>query len=220
LRIEGLANLLAAARQARTSRLVAQSFCGWPFARIGGPIKSEDDPLDPKPPRQLRRTLQAIRFLEHTVTSSPEIDGLVLRYGAFYGPGTGMLSTPMIDLLRRRRFPLIGNGNGWWSFLHVEDAAAATAIAVEGGAPGVYNVVDDEPAPVREWLPMLAAVIAAKPPWHVPSWVARVFVGAHIVAMMTQARAGSNAKAKRLLTWEPKHPSWRQGFADALSELS
>jgi nucleoside-diphosphate-sugar epimerase len=213
-----LVNLLAAARQAGTRRLVAQSFCGWPFARIGTMVKSECDSLDPKPPRQLRRSLEAIRFLEHDVASASEIDGIVLRYGAFYGPGTGMLAPAMVDQLRRRRVPLIGNGNGWWSFLHVDDAASATAIAVERGASGIYNIVDNEPAPVLEWLPALAAMVGARPPRHVPSWLARVTVGAHIVAMMTEARAGSNAKAKRDLFWEPAHPTWRQGFADALSQ--
>ena len=194
LRTAGLVNLLAAARQAGTRRLVAQSFCGWPYARIGEPVKSEDDPLDSEPPRELRRSLEAIRFLENTVTSSSEIDGVVLRYGAFYGPGTGILAAAMVDQLRRRRVPLIGSGNGWWSFLHVDDAAAATAIAVEHGAPGIYNIVDDEPAPVRDWLPALAAMLGARSPRRVPSWLARITAGAHIVAMMTEARAGSNAK--------------------------
>jgi nucleoside-diphosphate-sugar epimerase len=139
LRTEGLQNLLAAARQARTPRIVAQSFCGWPYARAGGPVKSEEDPLDPEPPRELRRTLEAIRYLEHTVTASSEIDGVVLRYGAFYGPGTGLFDGPLIDQLRRRRVPLIEDANGWWSFLHVDDAAAATAVAVERGAAGIIT---------------------------------------------------------------------------------
>jgi len=217
LRTAGLVNLLAAARQAGTRRLVAQSFCGWPYAPIGEPVKSEDDPLDSEPPRELRRILEAIRFLENTVTSSSEIDGVVLRYGAFYGPGTGILAAAMVDQLLRRRVPLIGSGNGWWSFLHVDDAAAATAIAVEHGAPGIYNIVDDEPAPVRDWLPALAAMLGARSPRRVPSWLARITAGAHIVAMMTQARAGSNAKAKRALSWRPAHPTWREGFARALS---
>lgn len=216
LRTEGLVNLLAAARQAGTRRLVAQSFCGWPYARIAGPVKSEADPLDPEPPPQLRRSLEAIRFLEQTVTCSSEIDGIVLRYGAFYGPQTGILTARMVDQLQRRRVPLIGNGNGWWSFLHVDDAAAATAIAVERGAPGVYNIVDDEPAPARDWLPALAAMLGARPPLNVPTWLARITVGAHIVAMMTEARAGFNAKARRDLSWQPAHPTWRQGFAAAL----
>jgi nucleoside-diphosphate-sugar epimerase len=218
LRTEGLQNLLAAAKQTGTPRILAQSFCGWPYARRGGPVKSEDDPLDPQPPRELRRTLQAIRYLESAVTGSPDFEGVVLRYGAFYGPGTGLLDGPMIDQLRRRRMPLIGDGNGWWSFLHIEDAAAATAIVVERGAPGIYNIVDDEPAPVREWLPALAAMLGARPLRHIPKWVARIAAGKHIVTMMTEARAGSNAKAKRELSWQPAHASWRRGFAEVLSQ--
>ncbi|MFL5269343.1 MAG: NAD-dependent epimerase/dehydratase family protein [Stellaceae bacterium] len=216
LRTEGVNNLLAAAKQADTPRIVAQSFCGWPYAREGGPVKSEDDPLDPEPPRELRRTLEAIGYLEKAVTSSSGIEGVVLRYGAFYGPHTGLFDGPMIEQLRRRRVPLIGDANGWWSFLHIDDAAAATAIAVERGAAGIYNIVDDEPAPVREWLPALAAMLGAKPPWRIPKWLARIAAGEHIVTMMTEARAGSNARAKRDLAWQPKRPSWRQGFAEVL----
>ncbi len=218
LRTEGLVNLLAAAKQAGTPRIVAQSFCGWPYARTGGPVKSEDDPLDPEPPRGLRRSFEAIRFLEHGVTASSEIAGIVLRYGAFYGPGTGLFEAQMVDQLRRRRVPLIGDGNGWWSLLHVDDAAAATAIAVERARPGIYNIVDDEPAPVRDWLPVLASMLGAKPPRRIPRWLARIVAGEHIVTLMTEARAGSNAKAKRDLGWQPKHASWRQGFAEVLSQ--
>ena len=218
LRTEGLQNLLAAAKQAGTPRIVVQSFCGWPYARIGGQVKSEEDPLDPEPPRELRRTLEAIRYLESAVTGSPDIEGVVLRYGAFYGPGTGLLDGLTIDQLRRRRVPLIGDANGWWSLLHIDDAAAATATAVERGAPGIYNIVDDEPAPVREWLPAVAAMLGARPPRHIPKWLARIAAGEHIVAMMTEARAGSNAKAKRDLSWQPVHSSWREGFAEVLSQ--
>jgi nucleoside-diphosphate-sugar epimerase len=192
LRTEGLNNLLAAAKQAGASRVVAQSFCGWPYARIGGPVKSEDDPLDLEPPQRLRRALQAIRYLEDTLTASSGIDGIVLRYGAFYGRQTGLFDGPMIDQLRRRRVPLIGDANGWWSFVHIDDAAAATVIAVERGAPGIYNIVDDEPAAVREWLPALAAMLGARPPRHIPKWLARIIAGDHIVTLMTEARAGSN----------------------------
>jgi 2-alkyl-3-oxoalkanoate reductase len=218
LRTEGLNNLLAAAKQAGTPRIVAQSFCGWPCARIGGPVKSEDDPLDPEPPRELRQTLEAIRYLERTVTASSEIVGIVLRYGAFYGHKTGLFDGPMIDQLRRRRVPLIGDANGWWSFVHIDDAAVATAIAVECGAPGIYNIVDDEPAPVREWLPALAAMLGAKPPSRIPKWLAGIVAGEHIVTMMTEARAGSNAKAKHDLSWQPAYASWRKGFAEVLSQ--
>jgi 2-alkyl-3-oxoalkanoate reductase len=216
LRTEGLTNLLAGAKQAGTLRVIAQSFCGWPYARTGGPVKSEEAPLDPEPPRELRRTFEALRYLEDTVTASSEIAGIVLRYGAFYGHGTGLLDEPIIDQLRRRRVPLIGDGNGWWSFLHVDDAAAATAAAVERAAPGIYNIVDDDPAPVREWLPALAAMLGARRPWHIPKWLARIAAGEHIVTLMTEVRAGSNAKAKRELSWQPIRPSWRQGFAEVL----
>jgi nucleoside-diphosphate-sugar epimerase len=219
LRTQGLDNLLAAARQAGTARLVAQSFCGWPYKRAGGAVKTEDDPLDRTPPRALRRTLEAIRYLESAVTGSAQIEGIVLRYGAFYGPKTGLFDGPMIDRLRRRRVPLIGDADGWWSFLHIDDAAAATAIAIERGAAGIYNIVDDEPAPVREWLPALAAMLGAKPPWKVPKWLARIAAGEHIAMLMTETRAGSNVKAKRELSWEPAHASWRQGFAGVLSQM-
>jgi nucleoside-diphosphate-sugar epimerase len=218
LRTEGVNNLLAAAKQAGTRRIVAQSFCGWPYAREGRPVKSEDDPLDRAPPQELRRTLEAIRFLENAVTQWPDIEGVVLRYGAIYGPGTGLFDGPLIDQLRHRRVPLIGTADGWWSFLHIDDAAVATAIAVERAAPGIYNIVDDEPAPVREWLPALAAMLGARPPRHIPKWLARIVAGEHIVTLMTEGRAGVNAKAKRELGWQPKHSSWRQGFAEVLSQ--
>ena len=217
LRTEGLDNLLAAAREIGTRRFIAQSFCGWPYARTGGPVKTEEDPLDPSPPREFRNTLEAIRHLESAVLGATAFDGLVLRYGAFYGPRTGLFDGAMIDLLRRRRAPLIGDANGWWSFLHVDDAAHATALAVEKGAPGLYNIVDDDPAPVREWLPALARMIGAKPPWRIPRWLARLAAGEHMAVMMTENRAGSNLKARRELGWTPAHPSWRQGFAEVLA---
>jgi nucleoside-diphosphate-sugar epimerase len=220
LRTEGLDHLLVAAKQAGTRRVVVQSFGGWPFARTGGPVKTEKDPLDPDPPKQLRRTLDAIRYLESKTTGAFEGEGLVLRYGTFYGPGTGMLDRSVIDQLRRRRVPLIGDANGWWSFLHIDDAAAATAIAIERGAPGIYNIVDDEPAPVRDWLPALAALVGAKPPLRLPKWLGRLIAGDHIVTMMTETRAGSNAKAKRDLSWRPAHASWRQGFVEVLAQAA
>jgi len=214
LRTHGTDVLLAAAREAGVKRFIAQSFCGWAFARAGGPVKTETDELDPDPPQELRRTLEAIRYLEQTVTSSSSPGGIVLRYGSFYGPDTGMLSRPMVEQLRHRRVPLIGDGGGWWSFIHVDDAASATLKAIERGKPGdIYNIVDDEPAQVREWLPALAEMLGAKPPFHVPAWIARFLAGEHMVSMMTQVRAGSNAKAKRDLDWRPAHPSWREGFA-------
>jgi nucleoside-diphosphate-sugar epimerase len=218
LRTEGLDNLIAGARQAGTRRFVAQSFCGWPYAREGGPVKAEGDPLDPDPPRELRRSLAAIRHLEDRVTVAPEIDGLVLRYGAFYGPATGMFDGVFIEALRRRQVPLIGEGGGWWSFIHIEDAAAATARAVDGAPSGIYNIADDEPATVHDWLPALAAMLGAKPPRRIPVWFARLAAGRHMVILMTEARAGSNEKAKYELGWRPAHPSWRQGFAEIAAQ--
>jgi nucleoside-diphosphate-sugar epimerase len=207
LRTAGTDNLLTAAREAGVKRFVAQSFCGWTFARTGGPVKTETDELDPDPPQQLRRTLEAIRYLERTVTGSSKPEGIVLRYGAFYGPGTGVLDRSMVD------------GDGWWSFVHVDDAAAATVRAVERGKPGnTYNVVDDEPAEVRDWLPTLADMLGARPPFHLPAWIARLVAGEHMVAMMTQVRAGSNIKARRDLDWQPAHPSWREGFAGIIRQ--
>jgi nucleoside-diphosphate-sugar epimerase len=215
LRTEGTDNLLAAARDTGVTRFIAQSFCGWPYERTGAWVKSETEPLCADPPQELHRTLDAIRYLEMAVTGSPSPEGIVLRYGAFYGPDTGMLNRALVEQISRRRVPLIGDGSAWWSFLHVEDAAEATALAIERGQPGsIYNIVDDDPAPVRNWLPALAEMLGAKPPLHVPSWIARLFAGEHLVVMMTEARAGSNAKAKRELGWQPAHPSWRQGFAE------
>ncbi|HEY4338935.1 MAG TPA: NAD(P)-dependent oxidoreductase [Steroidobacteraceae bacterium] len=216
LRTEGLDHLLAAAAAAGTRRFVAQSFCGWPYARIGGHVKTEEDLLDPEPAPEQRRSLAAIRYLETRLMQAPNIAGLSLRYGSFYGPGTGLLEEAVIEQLRQRRFPLIGGGTGWWSLVHIDDAAAATAIAVERGDPGIYNIVDDEPAPVREWLPTLAASLGAKPPLRVPKLLALPLAGKHLVSMMTEARAGSNAKAKRVLNWQPVHRTWRTGFGAAL----
>ncbi|WP_108518890.1 NAD-dependent epimerase/dehydratase family protein [Bradyrhizobium algeriense] len=221
LRTEGTDFLLAAAREAGVKRFIAQSFCGWTYGRGGEQIKAEADELDPDPPEQLHRTLQAIRYLEDAVTGSASPEGIVLRYGSFYGPDTGMLSRAMIDQLRRRRVPLIGGGGGQWSFIHVDDAAAATVAAVERGEPGnIYNIVDDEPAEVSEWLPALAALVGARPPIRVPAWLGRLFAGEHLVSMMTEVRAGSNAKARRELGWRPAHPSWRQGFAEVASRAT
>jgi 2-alkyl-3-oxoalkanoate reductase len=217
LRTEGTDHLLAAAAEAGVGRIVAQSFCGWPYARVGGTVKAEEDPLDAAPPRELRRTLDAIRYLERRVAGALGVEGVVLRYGAFYGGDTGLLEAPFIGQVRRRRVPVIGHGNGWWSFIHIDDAAAATALAVERGRPGqIYNIVDDEPAPVRAWLPALAAMLGAKPPRRLPAWLARLVAGEHLVVMMNECRAGSNAKARRELGWRPAFASWRQGFAEVL----
>jgi nucleoside-diphosphate-sugar epimerase len=217
LRTAGTDNLLAAAKDAGVRRLVAQSFCGWPYARGGAPVKSEDDPLDPDPPQEFRRALDAIQYLEGAVTTSAAVEGIVLRYGSLYGDNTGVFDGPFVDQVRRRRAPVIGDGDGWWSFLHIDDAAAATALAVERGKAGnIYNIVDDEPAPVREWLPAFAEMLGAKPSFHVPAWIGRLVAPEHVFAMMTQQRAGSNAKAKRELGWQPAHASWRQGFAEVI----
>jgi 2-alkyl-3-oxoalkanoate reductase len=217
LRTEGLDHLLAAARESGARRIIAQSFCGWPYARTGGPIKTEEEPLDANPPREFRNTLDAIRHLENAVAGAADLEGLVLRYGAFYGPRSGLFDGPTVDQLRRRRVPVIGDGGGWWSFLHLDDAAAATALAVVRGAPGLYNVVDDDPAPVRDWLPALAAMLGAKPPRRIPRWLARIGAGEHLVAMMTENRAGSNLKARQELGWSPAHSSWRTGFAEVIA---
>jgi nucleoside-diphosphate-sugar epimerase len=219
LRTEGTDHLLAAARAAGARRFVAQSFAGWPFARVGGPVKTEDDPLDPDPPAQLRRTLDAIRHLESAVLGAEGMEGVVLRYGGFYGPETSAGEGGfMLEDLRRRRFPLVGAGTGVWSFVHIDDAATATVAAVERGAPGIYQIVDDDPAPVSEWLPALAAAVGARPPRRVPAWVARLAGGAHGVVLMTEVRGASNAKARRELGWRPAWPSWRQGFRAGLGD--
>src|SRR3954451_5764734 len=181
LRTEGTDNLLSAARAVGARRFIAQSFAGWPAARIGGAGKTEGDPLDPAPPAAVRTTLEAIMYLERAVTGASPIEGLALRYGGFYGPGTSLELDPPrgehIDAIRARKFPIVGSGAGVWSFVHIEDAAEATVRAVEGGAPGVYNVVDDHPAPAREWLPEVATAIGAKRPMRVPRWLGRIIAG-------------------------------------------
>jgi nucleoside-diphosphate-sugar epimerase len=210
LRTEGTDHLLAAGRAIGVERFVAQSFAGWPFARSGGPVKLEDDPLDPAPPEGMRRALEAIRHLEAAVTGAEWTTGIVLRYGGFYGPGTSIAPEgEHFELIRKRRFPVVGNGGGVWSFIHIEDAADATVAAVEHGSRGIYNVVDDEPAPVAEWLPAIAESVGAKPPRRVPRWLGRLLAGEVATVMMTEVRGASNAKAKRELGWRPAHPSWR-----------
>jgi nucleoside-diphosphate-sugar epimerase len=221
LRTRGTDILLAAARESGVRRFIAQSYCGWPYARGGEAIKTEADALDPDPPAELRATLEAIRYVEKTVTGSANPEGIVLRYGSFYGPGTGMLERAMLAQIRKRRTPLIGDGAGWWSFVHVEDAAAATLQALEHGKPGsIYNIVDDDPAQVREWLPALAEIVGAKRPFHLPAWIARIVAGEHLVTMMTQVRAGSNRKARTEFGWQPRHPSWREGFSEIIGHAS
>jgi nucleoside-diphosphate-sugar epimerase len=209
LRTEGTDALLAAAHETGVERFVAQSFAGWPYARKGGPVKTEQDPLDPTPVPTMRKTLDAIGYLEQAVVDA---GGLALRYGGLYGSP----QDSQLELVRKRRLPIVGDGGGIWSFVHLDDAAAATVLALERGAPGVYNVVDDEPAPVREWLPALAAAIGAKPPRRIPRWLARIVAGEAGLALMTEIRGASNQTAKRELGWTPRYASWRLGFAQGL----
>jgi nucleoside-diphosphate-sugar epimerase len=216
LRTEGTDHLLAAGRAAGVRRFVAQSYAGWPSARTGGPIKTEDDPLDPTPSDAMRNTLDAIRHLEAAVTGADWTDGIVLRYGGFYGPGTSLSAEggEHVDAIRKRRFPIVGDGAGVWSFVHIEDAADATVAAVERGARGIYNIVDDAPLPVSQWLPELAEVFGAKPPRHVPRFVGRLLAGEAATVMMTEIRGASNAKARRELGWVPRHPTLREGLTE------
>lgn len=210
LRTEGTDALLAAARAAGVRRFVAQSFASMRYAREGGPVKTEDDPLDPTPVAAMRETAAAMRRLDETVTGA---GGIALRYGGFYGaPNDGML-----EAVRKGRFPIVGDGGGIFSFIHLEDAAAATVLALERGRAGIYHVVDDEPAPMREWLPVLASVLGAKPPRRVSPWLARLFAGEAMVVMATGSRGASNAKAKRELGWTLRYPSWREGFVAAFA---
>jgi nucleoside-diphosphate-sugar epimerase len=208
LRTAGTDALLAAARTSRVPRVVVQSYAGWPYAREGGPVKNEDDPLDPAPVPEMRETLSAIEHLERVVTDAA---GTVLRYGGLYGSP----DDAQVELVRKRRFPIVGDGGGVWSFVHLDDAASATVLAVEQGEPGIYNVVDSDPAPVREWLPALAEALDAKPPRRVPRWLARLVAGEVAVVLMTEVRGASNAKARRQLGWTLRHPSWREGFASS-----
>ena len=211
LRTEGLDHLVAAAEASGVQQIVAQSYTGWPNIRSGGWVKDEEDPLDPEPPKAQRESLAAIRYLEETVQKA---DGTVLRYGGFYGDA----SDAMIPIVRKRKFPLVGGGTGYMSWVHLEDAARATVLALEQQARGVFNIVDDEPAPASEWLPYLAECLGAKPPMRVPVWVARLVAGDVAVSMLTRTRGSSNARAKRELGWELRWPSWREGFRDGLAK--
>src|ERR687889_848295 len=217
LRTEGTDHLLSAGHAVGVRRFVAQGVGAYgAYARTGGPVKSEEDPLDPAPAREMRETLAAIRHLEEAVVGARWTEGIVLRYGVFYGPGTSLArGEEQFELVRRRKFPVVGDGGGVWSFIHVADAAEATVAAVEHGSRGVYNVVDDDPAAVAEWLPALAQKLDAKKPMRVPRFVGRLFAGQAGLVMMTDVRGASNAKAKRDLRWRPAHPSWRDGFSAA-----
>ena len=219
LRSEGTDHLLAAGRAVGARRFIAQSFGAFRWARAGGPVLTEADPIDPNPPGAMRPALVGILHVERAVTSIEWGEGLVMRYGGFYGPGTSMSRAPDAEMagpIRKRRFPIVGDGDGVWSYVHIEDAATATALAVERGEPGISNIVDDEPAPVRDWLPVLASALGAKPPRRIPRWLARLAAGEMATVMMTESRGSSNAKAKRELGWQLRYPSWRLGFAQGL----
>lgn len=205
LRTEGTDHLLAAAQAGGVGHVVAQSYTGWPNIRSGGWVKDEEDPLDPDPPTAQRESLAAIRYLEDAVR---KVDGTVLRYGGFYGNA----ADPMLAMVRKRQFPIVGGGAGYMSFVHLDDAAGATVLALEKGVRGVFNIVDDEPAPASEWLPYLAECVGAKPPMRLPVWLARLAAGEVAVSMLTRTRGSSNTRAKRELGWELRWPSWRQGF--------
>jgi 2-alkyl-3-oxoalkanoate reductase len=220
LRTEGLDYLLEAARAVRARRLIAQSYGNWNYERTGSRAKTEEDALDSNPPANQRKSLEAIRHLEHAVTETDDIEGIALRLGNLYGPGTGFaLDGDLVRLVRKRKLPIVGEGGGVWSFAHVDDVATATIAAVEHGESGTFNVADDEPAPVSVWLPELAKAVDAKPPRHVPVWLGRLAVGEVGISMMIQIRGASNAKAKRELGWTPLYPSWRDGFRTGLGDL-
>jgi nucleoside-diphosphate-sugar epimerase len=213
LRTEGTDHLLAAGKAIGVRRFVAQSFAAWLYERVGGPVKTEDDPLDPNPIRPIRETFGAIRYVEDAVIGADWTVGIALRYGGFYGPGTSIWAGgEHLEPIRQRKFPVVGNGAGVWSFIHIEDAADATVAATEHGPRGIYNIVDDEPAPVSEWLPDLARAVGARAPRHVPLWLGRMLAGEAAAVMMTEVRGASNLKPKRELGWQPRHPSWREGF--------
>jgi nucleoside-diphosphate-sugar epimerase len=207
LRTEGTDALLAAAREAGVRRFVAQSYASARYAREGGPVKSEDDPLEPNPPEAARESWEAMAYLDRVVTAA---GGIALRYGVFYGEPDDKL----VETVRKRLWPIVGNGGGVTSFIHLDDAAAATVLALDHEGTAIYNIVDDEPAPAREWLPEVARIVGAKPPRRFPTWLARLFAGETVVMMGTESRGASNDKAKRELGWTLRYPSWREGFAD------
>jgi nucleoside-diphosphate-sugar epimerase len=221
LRRKGTDNLLAAALAVGARKLVAQSFAGWTFAREGAAVKDEDAALDPDPAGNAKELVAAIRYLEERVLAAKELDGIVLRYGGFYGPGTSFAEDgESLEAIRKRKFPIVGDGGGLASFIHVEDAARATVAAIERGRRGIYNIVDDEPAPVAAWLPYAAAAVGAKPPRHVPFWLGKLFAGEMLATMMVEGRGASNAKAKRELDWHPLYRSWRDGFVIGLKSAA
>jgi nucleoside-diphosphate-sugar epimerase len=215
LRTEGTDILLAAAKAAGARRFVAQSNAMVPYERVGGPVKTEEDPLMDDPPASFAQSLGAIKHVERAVTSADGIEGVVLRYGGFYGPGTSLgRGGEQFEAIRERKIPVVGDGGGIWSFIEIGDAADATVAAIERGSPGIYNIVDDDPAPVSAWVPVAAEALGAKPPRRFPRWLARILAGEVMTGMMTEMRGASNEKAKRELGWRPAHPSWRQGFVE------
>ena len=213
LRTKGTDNLMRAAREAGARRVIVQSYAGWPTIREGAAVKTEEDPLDPIRRSRCRESMAAFRHIERTVPAAEGLEGVVLRYGGLCRAGHRNDVSEALELLRKRQFPIVGGGAGVWSFVHVADAASATAAALDKGAPGIYNVVDDDPAPARAWIPYLAEVIGAKPPRRVPAWLGRIVAGEVPVMMMTTIRGSSNEKAKQELGWQPRYPSWREGFA-------
>ena len=219
LRSEGTDILLSASRAAGARRFVAQAFAGFLLAPGNGALLKEDDPLAADPPKPFQRALRADRHLEGAVTGASWLEGIVLRYGSFYGPGTSVSRRPpgmQSELVRKRQFPIVGSGEGVFSFIHIDDAASATLAAMERGKRGIYHITDDEPAPASEWLPGLASALGARPPRRVPKWIGRLAAGPAAVIMMTEARGASNAKARRELEWEPKYRTWREGFVHGL----
>jgi nucleoside-diphosphate-sugar epimerase len=217
LRTEGTSYLLEGAQAVGAGRFIAQSYGNWNYARTGSALKTEEDALDPAPPKNQAKSLQAIKYLENAVLNASGIEGIALRYGNLYGPGTGIaLDGAIVATVRRRMLPLVGNGGGIWSFTHIDDAAAAAVAAIQHGEPGIYNIDDDEPAAVNVWLPELARAVGAKPPFHIPVWLARQMVGDVGVSMMTQIRGALNAKAKCSLAWQPRYKTWREGFHKGL----
>jgi nucleoside-diphosphate-sugar epimerase len=215
LRTTGTEHLLAAAQAAGVGKFVAQSYTGWSNIREGGPVRTEDDPYDPHPAKNQVQSIAGLQFLDREVPAAP-LEGIVLRYGNFYGPGG---SESLVEMIRKRQLPIIGSGAGVWSWIHLDDAAAATVAAVEHGRRGVYNVVDDEPAPVSVWLPDVAQAVGAKAPLRVPAWLGRLAAGEVTVRWMTQARGASNEKAKRELGWRPTWSTWRDGFRRGLTDV-
>jgi nucleoside-diphosphate-sugar epimerase len=214
LRTEGTDNLLAAAMAVDVRKFLAQSYAGWPYARVGAAVKDEEAALDLTPASNAKETIAAIRYLEERVVAA---NGIVLRYGGFYGPRTSLAKDgESVRAIRKRAFPVVGDGGGITSFIHIEDAARATLAAIERGRPGIYNIVDDDPAPVSAWLPYFADVVGAKPPRHLPVWLGKLVAGEQLATMMTEGRGASNAKAKRELGWKPLYPSWREGFVECL----